>query len=184
MENSVLKLLNARWAGRAISSEPLPEKIILELIEAARLTPSCSNKQPWRFLFLESEEAKAKGIEVFYPGNRVWASRAPLIVIGYSKAADDCLMDNDRKYHQFDLGMAAMNLMLSATFHNLVARPMAGFDPVKIKEQFSLEPEDEPLVMIAIGRLSEDESHLPDHLKGKNTMPRERMEASKICKRL
>ena len=63
MDNKVIELLNKRFATRAISSELIPEEIIDELIEAARLTPSCYNQQPWRFLILESAEARDKGEE-------------------------------------------------------------------------------------------------------------------------
>jgi nitroreductase len=184
MENAVVRLLHSRHAGRSISPKPLAEEVVAELIEAVRLTPSCFNNQPWRYLFLESEEARARGGEMFSASNRMWASRAPLVVVGYSRSANDCLMKDGRKYHQFDLGMSAMNLILSATAHNLVARPMAGFDPAKIKELFQLEAEDEPLVVLAIGEPSEDEDHLPDYAKGLSKKPRQRKEASEIVRRL
>jgi nitroreductase len=183
-ENAVLRLLRARWGGRSISPEPLSDEVIEELIEAIRLTPSCSNKQPWRYLFLETPDALAKGHECLLQGNRVWASRAPLLVIGYSRRGDDCVMKGGRVYHQFDLGLSAMNLMLSATHHGLAARPMAGFRPSKVRELFALADEDEPLVMVAIGKPSEDEEHLPDYYKGRHKKPRERKPASEIVKRL
>jgi glutaredoxin-dependent peroxiredoxin len=182
--NPVLELLNKRWAGRAISSEPLSEEVLKELMEAVRLTPSCYNKQPWRFLFLKSDESRKKGVEVLADGNKTWASRAPLLVIGYSRRTEDCELPDGRAYHQFDLGMSVMDLMLSATHHGLVARPMAGFDPAKAKELFGLEAPDEPLVMVAIGKPSQDESHLPKYYQGLNEKPRERKESSQIIKTL
>ena len=184
MDNPILTLLNARKAGRSISRETLPESVITELIEAVRLTPSCSNNQPWRFLFLESPEALAKGHEALSASNRVWASRAPLLVVGYSRREDDCVSPDGRAYHQFDLGMSAMNLMLAATHYGLVARPMAGFEPEKIKERFELGADMQPLVMIAVGRPSDDESHLPERYKDRDKRPRERKEASEIVTRL
>jgi len=184
MDNPILTLLNVRKAGRSISSEPLPESIIAELIEAVRLTPSCFNNQPWRFLFLESPAALAKGQEALSASNRVWASRAPLLVVGYSRREDDCVQPDGRVYHQFDLGMSAMNLMLAATHHGLVARPMAGFDPEKIKQLFELDAEAQPLVMIAIGRPSSDESHLPERYKDMDKRPRQRKTAAEIVTRL
>jgi nitroreductase len=155
-----------------------------DLMEAARLTPSCFNNQPWRFLFLESAEALAKGAEVLSEGNRVWAERAPLLIIGYSKAEDDCQIKGGREYHQFDLGMAVMNLMLAATHHGLAARPMAGFSPKKAKEFFGLDEEDQPLVMIAVGHPAKDESHLPEHYVGKTKKPRERKSVEEIIRKL
>jgi nitroreductase len=183
MPNAVVTLLEARYATRSISPEPLAAEVIDELVEAARLTPSCFNKQPWRFLFLESEGARAKGLTVLADGNRAWAGRAPLLVLTYSRKENDCVMA-DRQYHQFDLGLSVMNLMLAATERQLVARPMAGFAPQKARELFGLDPADEPLVMIAVGRPSTDEDHLPAYAKGLDRQPRVRRPAGDIVQRL
>ncbi len=184
MENNVVKLLDQRYAGRSISSKGLAKEVVDNLIEAARLTPSCFNKQPWRFLFLESDNALAKGREILASGNRDRADTAPLLVIGYAGREDDCRLPDGRDYYQFDLGMAVMNLMLAATEHGLAARPMAGFSTKKAAEVFNIDKAFDVLIVIAIGSISPDESHLPDHLKGKEDTPRERKEPEKIVTRL
>ncbi|MBU1937181.1 nitroreductase family protein [bacterium] len=183
MNNPIIQLLEQRKATRSISQEPLPENIIEELIEAARLTPSCYNNQPWRFLFLETPDALAKGRDALSSGNRAWAERAPLLVVGYSRREDDCVLKDGRAYHEFDLGMSVMNLMLAATSCELVARPMAGFNPEKIKQAFQLDGDAQPLVMLVIGKESDDESPLPDNYKGVSKKPRERRKASEIVQR-
>ena len=180
----VIDTLNSRLAGRAISGENLPEAAVADMMQAARLTPSCYNNQPWRFLFLESDDALSKGRDALTGGNRTWAVRAPLLIVGYSCEADDCVIDDGRKYHQFDLGMAVMNLMLCATEYGLLARPMAGFNPEKIRESFELGEDYRPLVMIAVGYPSMDESHLPDYYKGLSGKPRIRKPVEEIVSRL
>ncbi|MDP8257012.1 MAG: nitroreductase family protein [Candidatus Alcyoniella australis] len=184
MGNKVVELLNSRFAGRSITSEPLEKAIVAELIQAARLTPSCFNNQPWRFLFLQSADAIAKGTEALSAGNKPWAGRAPLLIVGYTRATDDCQLPDGREYHQFDLGMSVMNILLAATHHGLAARPMAGFDPAKIKQLFKLEEDCQPLVMISVGHTSTDESHLPKHYLGKAHSPRERKDADEIVTKL
>jgi len=184
MSETIIQLLEDRYASRSISPEPLDDSVVSGLIEAVRLTPSCFNNQPWRFLFLESEDARSKGREVLKPGNRQWASRAPLLVIGYSREEDDCQLPDGRIYHQFDLGMAVMNLMLAATQQGLAARPMAGFDPGKVKMVFGLEEDQEPLIILAIGRPSDDTAHLPDYAREAAQKSRERKPAEEIVKRL
>lgn len=184
MESKVIQLLQDRFAGRSFLSDPLPENLVQNIIEAARLTPSCFNKQPWRFLFLESEEAHNKGVEALSEGNRHWAERAPVLIVGYTKPEDDCQLNDGREYHQFDLGMSVMNLMLAATEHGLAARPMAGFSPEKMKMLFDLEEKNQPLIMIAVGMPSDDESHLAEHYQGGAKAPRERKEKSDIVQRL
>ncbi|HUU03735.1 MAG TPA: nitroreductase family protein [Myxococcota bacterium] len=184
MNNAIIEFLKARHATRSISPEPLDDDTLDGLIEALRLTPSCFNNQPWRFQFLLSDKARSKGAEALADGNRPWASRAPLLVIGYTRKEDDCVLPDGRAYHQFDLGMAVMNLVLAATEQGLVARPMAGFDPGKAREFFGLKLDQEPLVMLAIGKPALDEDHLPDHVKGLAKKPRERKPASEIVARL
>ncbi len=180
MPNSVIDLLRSRHATRSIDPTPLPDELVEELIEAARLTPSCYNKQPWRFLFLRGDEARAAGAAALTPGNRVWAERAPLLVVGHVRREDDCISGDGRAYYQFDLGLAVMDLMLAATARGLVARPMAGFEPPEVQRAFGLPDDSEPLVMVAVGRPSADEGHLPERLQGKGEQPRERVDADVI----
>lgn len=181
--SQVVELLRARHATRSISPAPLPAPMVEDLIEAARLTPSCFNKQPWRYIFLQGEKALAMGREVLADGNRAWAGRAPLLIIAHTQAKDDCQLP-DRDYHQFDLGLSVMNLMLAATEHGLVARPMAGFDPNKARELFGLDADTQPLVMLAVGKPASDEEHLPEHYRGIADKPRERKSAGQIVERL
>ncbi len=175
MKNAIIQTLENRIASRDISSEKFDDAIIAELIEAARLTPSCYNKQPWRFIFCESEEALAKGRAILSQGNQEWASNAPLLIIAYSRRANDCVLGDGRIYHQFDLGMAVMNIMLAATRRGLTARPMAGFSPDGARDTFGLDDADEALVMIAVGKPSDGDG---------SEQPRERVDADKIAKRI
>lgn len=159
-------------------------EIIDDLIEAVRLTPSCANKQPWRFIFAESPEERERIASAFTGGNVAWAPRGALIVCGYSRAEDDCRNDDGREYHQFDLGMATMNLMLAATSHGLVARPMGGFKPDVIRELYGLDPKDQPLVMVSIGLPGSSEEHVPEKYKGIEDRPRTRKNADEIIRRV
>ncbi len=182
MNSEVIQLLQKRVAGRSIEKDPLTVDVIDVLVEAARLTPSCRNHQPWRYLFLNSDEGLKKGRECLVGGNTTWATRAPLLIIGYSRHNADCIQDDGREYFTFDLGMSTMNIMLAATELGLSARPMAGFSPEKVRTLFALEDVDEPYVMIAVGKPGSDESFLPEYYKGMNDKPRERKAADDLFK--
>jgi len=184
MGNPVVDLLHARGASRAFAATPLDGAIVDELVEAVRLTPSCYNNQPWRFLFCESEDARARGAECLAGPNRVWAERAPLLVFGHTRREDDCVLKDGRAYHEFDLGLATMNLMLVATHHGLLARPMAGFSPGKVRDAFGLDEDQAVLIAVAIGPQSDDESHLPEDRRGMGDQPRERKAVGEIVRRL
>jgi nitroreductase len=51
-------VLKQRRSIRAFKPEPLPPGTIAELLESARLAPSGTNLQPWRFLAVTSEEKR------------------------------------------------------------------------------------------------------------------------------
>jgi nitroreductase len=150
MDTQFLDLLRRRSACRAIDPRPVERDKLQTLLEAAQLSASCMNNQPWRFLVLDEADALEKGIEALADGN-YWARTAPVLLIGMSKVDLDCHPADGREYFLFDLGMAAQNIMLQAAEFDLVARPMAGFRPAAIREAFEIPEPYTILVVIAVG---------------------------------
>lgn len=170
MFTSLIDILNNRKASRAISPEKLNDDIINKLMNAAQLSASCFNNQPWRFLFLSEPEALEKGRKALSGGNS-WAKTAPLLIVGFSRPDLDCQMKDGRKYYLFDLGMACQLILLQATELNLIARPMAGYSPQVILDEFNISAEWEIYVMIAVG-FEGDISQLSEDLQKKSLAPR------------
>ena len=59
----MLTVREAIWKRRSTRSfkrMPVPDEMILEMLEAARLAPSASNTQPWRFIVVTDAEEKKK----------------------------------------------------------------------------------------------------------------------------
>jgi nitroreductase len=150
METLVRKLLNTRSAYRAISPRTVEAEKLTALLEAAQLSASCYNYQPWRYLVLNEAQALEKGRKALVDAN-YWARSAPVLIIGFSRKDLDCHPTDGREYFLFDLGMATQNILLQASELDLVARPMAGFRPEVIREEFRIPIEWTILVMIAIG---------------------------------
>ena len=172
METELLNLLRNRKATRAIAAEPVEEEKLYAILEAARLSASCANNQPWRFLVLNEVESLERGREALSKGN-YWAKTAPVLIFGYSHPDLDCKLPGGREYYQFDLGLAVQNILLQATELGLVARPMAGFSPSKVKEKLSLPEDIRVLIAIAIG-YEGDISTLEDRHQTTSRATRER----------
>ncbi len=169
---SIIELLQKRKATRAFSIEKLSEVIIEKLMNAAQLSASCFNNQPWRFLFLTEEDALEKGRKALSSGN-YWAKKAPLLIVGFSKKELDCQTKDGRKYYLFDLGMAVQLILLQATELNLVARPIAGYSPQVIHEEFDIPEEFEVYIMIVVG-YEADINELDEKLQEKSRALRTR----------
>ncbi len=168
---ALLKEIEERRALRALSPEPVPEDQIERILQAAHLAPSCFNHQGWRFVAVSGEPLAALK-EALTEGNK-WATRAPLIVAAATKPSLDCRLDEGRDYAAFDLGLAVMNLVLQATHEGLVAHPIAGYAPKKVRAVLGI-PEDYVVqALIIIGKRGTDEL-LSDWQKQRETGPRER----------
>ena len=155
-----------------MSEKPVDRETLHRIFTAATMAPSCSNKQPWRFLVCDDADGLDKAREALNGGN-YWAKLAPVLVVITTRDEFDCQLSDDRNYAQFDTGMATMGLMMQATREGLYAHPMAGWDPAAIREQFNIEPETRVIAMLAIGYPGETD-HLNDKHQQSETSERSR----------
>jgi nitroreductase len=118
---TVMEIITKRYSAREYQDKPVEREKILEIVEAARLAPSTSNVQPWRFVVVEDPRLKdalvEKGMGIVV-SNR-WAREAPVIIVMCAhldwvvhrlgaKAAD-------LQYYLLDIGIAGEHMVLTAT---------------------------------------------------------------------
>ncbi|MCX7949276.1 MAG: nitroreductase family protein [Treponemataceae bacterium] len=173
----ILTVIQERRAYRALSSEPLPEGVLQEILEAGTLAPSCYNNQPWHLVVAEGT-ALTHLHEALSEGNR-WARNAPVVIVLVTRPCDDCRLDEGRDYAFFDLGLCAMNMMIQATALGLVAHPIAGFNPKKVRSILGIPKEYEVVSLLVIGRRGEAEG-LEEWQKRAETGPRERKNLDQV----
>ena len=165
---TIIEEITKRRARRAYSDESVGADVLDRIFNAATLAPSCNNKQSWRFVAFTEGEALEKAREALLGGN-YWARKAPVLVGVLTSDALDCQLTDDRAYAQFDTGMAVMNLMLQATREGLYAHPMAGFDPVVLRENFSIGEETRVITLIAIGKPGSSDHLNEKHLESETS---------------
>ena len=169
----LLNEIETRRAYRGLSDAPIDAEVQDRIMTAATYAPSCSNKQPWRFIVANNEEARAKVHEGLLGGN-YWAKKAPMFILAATKPDLDCNLKDRREYALFDLGQAVMSLQYQAVHEGLIAHPMAGFKDTALKELFNI-PDDYVLItVIAIAHPGED-SELSDKHKEQEHSTRSRV---------
>jgi nitroreductase len=142
--------IETRRAYRSLAPSPAGEDLARDLARHAQLSPSCSNNQPWRYVFVYDQGALEAMRPVFSPGNE-WCHAASMIVAVFSRKEDDCII-KDREYHQFDTGMATAFLILRATELGLVAHPIAGFSPKKVREVLGIPDAYQVITLVLVGK--------------------------------
>ena len=163
--------IEARRATRSLDRVEITADLVRDLASHARLAPSCSNNQPWRFVFVFEPEKLEAMKPVFNEDNR-WCHAASLIVAVFSRKGDDCVV-KDREYHQFDAGLATAFLILRATELGLVAHPIAGYSPKKTRQVLGIPEEYQVITLILVGIRSAGPSPVlsPKQLEAETTRP-------------
>ncbi|MCU0266996.1 MAG: nitroreductase family protein [Actinomycetia bacterium] len=155
-------LLAARRSPRAFDPEPLTDRQVAALLEAARWAPSAMNAQPWQFVVGRHGDPAHKALfDALAHGNQVWAASAPLLVLALARttSADG----SPRPTAPYELGLAVAQLVLQAQADGLVAHQMGGFDAGLAAADLGVPAGWEPLVVVAVGRPG-DVRALPDRL--------------------
>ena len=76
---SVKEAIRSRRSIRKFKQDPVPKDLIDGLLESARMAPSASNSQPWRFMVVT--DIKQLQVLAELGGNQKQLKEAPLIII-------------------------------------------------------------------------------------------------------
>jgi len=142
-------IVEKRRAYRSLAPVEISLEDIRELVEVAKLAPSCFNKQPWRFVFVRDRELLKKLFDTLSRGNE-WVRNASMLIAVFTSPELDCRI-GEREYALFDTGMATAFLILKATEMGLVAHPIAGYDDKKAKEVLKIPEKMTLITLIVVG---------------------------------
>ena len=107
-----MALLKARRSIRRYRPDPVPDEMIEQLLEAGRVAPSASNRQPWAFIVIRDKARIEQVAEhaAYYFVRWAHVQEAPLIIVL-------CGHRGSRVYRRFlhqDIGLAGGQIMLQA----------------------------------------------------------------------
>lgn len=150
----IFDLLKNRFSPRVFSNELIKQDHLQVIFEAARWAPSSYNKQPWHFFYAKKGSSGFEKLASCLLSGNEWAKEAPILILG-------CYIKEDERgknpYGKYDLGQAAMSLVIQAQSLGLYSHQMGWFDKEKAKTVINLLQNYEPWVMIALGKLGDYE---------------------------
>ena len=97
------ELIEKRRSVRKYKDTPVSKDQIYEILEAARIAPSASHKQPWHFVVVENKETIKK------LAKQEWAATAPLMIVGLADT------EVSPVWCANDMGIAMEHMVLAAT---------------------------------------------------------------------
>jgi nitroreductase len=125
-----IDVIKTRNSVREYSQRPVEEEKITYILEVARLAPSTSNRQCWRFIIIKQKDtieqiAKTSVI------NR-WLKTAPVMIVCCADPTESVRV-NSLEYYPVDAAIAIEHLILAATDVGLGTCWIAGFQEEKVK---------------------------------------------------
>jgi nitroreductase len=151
-DHAIEPLFVRRWSPRAMSGEPISEKELLTLFEAARWAPSTYNEQEWRFLYARRDTPQWPAFfGLLAEGNQAWCVHAALLALVVAHKVFQAT-GKPNPVHVFDSGLAYENLALQGTAMGLVIHAMQGFDFDKARTSLSVPEDYSVCAMFAVGR--------------------------------
>jgi len=95
----ITSLLKQRVSVRKFQQRPVPEEVIRDMLEAARLSPSGGNEQPWMFGVI-TDHPLIRQISKLAHGQR-WIACAPLLIVLCTVCVDDERGGRDIQKHRY-----------------------------------------------------------------------------------
>jgi nitroreductase len=151
---SLLTLLKARRSIRRYHPDPVPDEMIVHLLEAGRWAPSASNRQPWTFIVVRDETIRREVAEhaAYYFVRWAHVEKAPLLIVLCGDA-------RNRIYRQFlheDVGLAGSQIMLQAKALGLGTCWIGGLDREAIASVLKVPDHMEIVGLLTVGFPAED----------------------------
>jgi nitroreductase len=143
------ELIARRYSVRAYKSDPVEDEKLQKVLEAARLAPTASNRQPFQIIVIHTQGRKDELQRIYRPE---WFVQPPLILCACAVPIQGWVRSSDqRRLLDVDLGIVMDHLILEATNQGLGTCWIAAFNPEAARQILELPDEVEPVIFTPLG---------------------------------
>ena len=144
----VYEAIASRKSIRAFQEKDVPEEMISRLLEAARLAPSASNRQEWRFIVVR-DPAMRKQLSVAARGQK-FVGEAP-VVLACCAETDGHVMACGQPCYPIDVAIAIDHITLCATADGLGTCWIGAFDESEARKALEIPKQIRVVGLLPIG---------------------------------
>ncbi|MHB1462061.1 MAG: nitroreductase family protein [Armatimonadota bacterium] len=150
---SFLDLCKQRGSVRSFTDQTVEQEKLLRILEAGRLAPSATNRQPWTFYVVTNQEVKKA---MFPRETQHWITEAPVVVVACAQPAAAWVRAYDQKNHSdVDLAICVEHMHLAAADEGLGSCWICAFDPSAVRGGLGLPEDLEPVAALPIGYIKQ-----------------------------
>jgi len=157
----LLELMKERYSVRKFKEREIEKEKLEKILEAGRVAPTACNNQPQRILVLREKESMEK-MKKCTP----FTFDAPVILLICADKDKGWIRKYDGENHaKIDVSIVTTQMMLEAYNNGIGSTWVCHFDPKKIKEEFNIPHNFEPINILPIGYPNKDSMPNPMHQK-------------------
>ena len=142
------ELIRKRYSVRAYKPDPVEEEKLAAVLEAARLAPTASNKQPFRLIVIHTKGREEELSRIYH---REWFVQAPLIICACGLPGEVWKGEHGRDYLGVDVAIVMDHLILAATDLGLGTCWIGAFNADAAREVLNLPDDAEPIIFTPLG---------------------------------
>ncbi|MCL2818650.1 MAG: nitroreductase family protein [Actinomycetia bacterium] len=145
------EVVHERRSVRHFSDTPVPRELIEKILKAGIAAPSAGNVQPWRFVVVESAEAKTRLGGAL---DQTWVAAAPVLVVVCVDPRPSRGRYGDRGallYSIQDSAAAAQNILLACVASGLASCWVGAFDEDAVRASLGIKKPITPVAILPIG---------------------------------
>jgi len=138
----VFEAIQKRKSVRAYEDRPIPEDVLMKILEAGRIAPSAANRQPWHFVVVRDPERR----KALTSGR--WAKflkDTPVVIVGCGDKT------KSPRWFAVDVTIALENIVLAATAEGVGTCWIGSFEEEEIKKVVKAPAEFQVVAMLAMG---------------------------------
>ena len=158
---SFLELAMKRYSVRAYKPDTVGDDKLEQVLEAARLAPTASNRQPLMFIVVRTAGRESELRRIY---NSDWFVQAPVIICACGTPNQAWVRKDGKSYCDVDVTIAMDHLILAAADLELGTCWIAAFDPSAARDVLGLPDDVDPIVVTPLG-------YPADNPKPKNRRP-------------
>ena len=154
----MLQLITGRQSDRRYEARPVEKEKLDRIIEAARMSPSANNAQPWKFIVVTEPELIRKIAEDASSkllGMNGFVAQAPAQIVIVREKSDiqtkAASIVKKRDYSLIDIGIASENICLQAEAEGLGSCIIGWFDEKSVKKNLEIPSSKRVELIITLG---------------------------------
>ncbi|RJS84900.1 nitroreductase [Candidatus Bathyarchaeota archaeon] len=150
---NVFDAIRTRRSIRKYLNKPVEREKLSKILEAARLSPSAANRQPWRFIVVTDQKIKEE-LRAAYDED--WFVSAPVIIVGCALPSEAWVRSDGEEYWKVDLAIAMQNLILEAWELGLGTCWIGAFREDEVKRILGIPDEVRVVALASLGYPAEE----------------------------